>query len=104
LVLFFIGAPLGAIIRKGGLGLPTIIALGLFIFYQLLTIAGEKMTKSLIIEPWFGMWMSTALLMPLSIWLTYKASKEATLVDKEAYIKFFNKILVFLRIKKKEAI
>jgi lipopolysaccharide export system permease protein len=104
LVLFFIGAPLGAIIRKGGLGLPTIIALGLFIFYQLLTIAGEKMTKSLIIEPWFGMWMSTALLMPLSIWLTYKASKEATLVDKEAYIKFFNKVLIFLRIKKKQAI
>jgi lipopolysaccharide export system permease protein len=100
LVLFFIGAPLGAIIRKGGLGLPTIIALGLFIFYQLLTIAGEKMTKSLIIEPWFGMWMSTAILMPLSIWLTYKASKEATLVDKEAYIKFFNRILVLLRIKK----
>ncbi|MFZ4785904.1 MAG: LptF/LptG family permease [Flavobacteriales bacterium] len=100
LVLFFIGAPLGAIIRKGGLGLPTIIALGLFIFYQLLTIAGEKMTKSLIIEPWFGMWMSTAILMPLSIWLTYKASKEATLVDKESYIKFFNRILVFLRIKK----
>jgi hypothetical protein len=50
------------------------------------------------------MWMSTDFLMPLSIWLTYKASKEATLVDKEAYIKFFNKILVFLRIKKKEAI
>ena len=50
-MLFFVGAPLGAIIRKGGLGMPTVIALGLFIFYQMLTIAGEKMAKSAIVEP-----------------------------------------------------
>jgi lipopolysaccharide export system permease protein len=91
-VLFFIGAPLGAIIRKGGLGMPTVIALALFIFYQLLTIAGEKMTKSMIIDAWLGMWMSTAVLLPLSIWLTIKASKEAVLMDKDNYTRLLKKV------------
>jgi lipopolysaccharide export system permease protein len=100
MVLFFIGAPLGSIIRKGGLGLPTIIALGLFIFYQLLTIAGERMAKAMIIEPWVGMWMSTAVLLPLSIWINYKASKEARLVEKDFYLRFWNRILRFLHLKK----
>ncbi|MEZ4798328.1 MAG: LptF/LptG family permease [Flavobacteriales bacterium] len=98
LVMFFIGAPLGAIIRKGGLGLPTIIALGLFIIYQLTTIAGEKMAKSGIIEPWLGMWMSSIIFLPLSIWLTYKATKEAALLDKDIYSKMWRKVLnVFKR-------
>ncbi|MFY8137155.1 MAG: LptF/LptG family permease [Flavobacteriales bacterium] len=100
LVLFFIGAPLGAIIRKGGLGMPTVIALGLFIFYQLLTIAGEKMAKGGILEPWAGMWLSTALFLPLSVWLTYKASKEAALLDKDIYSKFFKKIFAIFKRKK----
>lgn len=87
LVLFFVGAPLGAIIRKGGLGLPTVVALGLFIIYQLLTMAGEKMAKGGITEVWFGLWMSTLLMFPLSIWLTYKASREAVLFDRDTYLK-----------------
>ena len=101
LVLFFIGAPLGAIIRKGGLGLPTVIALALFIFYQLLTIVGEKMTKSMIVEPWLGMWMSTAVLLPLSIWLTYKASREAVMFDKDNYAKWIQKLVRMVGIKPK---
>jgi lipopolysaccharide export system permease protein len=76
LVLFFIGAPLGAIIRKGGLGLPSVIALMLFILFEILTMLGEKMAKALFWEPWVGMWLSTAVLMPISIWLTYLAQKE----------------------------
>ncbi len=102
LVLFFIGAPLGAIIRKGGLGLPTVVALGFFIFYQLITIAGEKMAKSGIVEPWVGIWMSTALLFPISIWLTYKATKEAALLDKEVYSQFLKKMWSFFKRKKNE--
>jgi lipopolysaccharide export system permease protein len=89
LVLFFIGAPLGAIIRKGGLGLPTVIALCLFIIYQLVTMAGEKMAKSGIIDVWMGMWMSTLLMFPLSIWLTWKASREAVLFDRDTYLRIF---------------
>lgn len=82
LVLFFIGAPLGAIIRKGGIGLPTLIALGLFIFYHLLTMAGERMAKNQLIEPWIGMWISTVVLFPLSIWITLKAMKESALMQR----------------------
>ena len=76
LVLFLIGAPLGAIIRKGGLGLPSVIALLLFIIFELLTIAGEKMAKALIVTPWVGMWASTIVMAPIAIWMMYAAQKE----------------------------
>jgi lipopolysaccharide export system permease protein len=76
IVLFLIGAPLGAIIRKGGLGLPSVIALMLFIIFELLTISGEKMAKSLIISPWVGMWMSTLVMTPIAIWILFAAQKE----------------------------
>lgn len=99
-VLFFIGAPLGAIIRKGGIGMPTLIALGLFIVYQLLTMAGERMAKNMFIEPWLGMWMSTFLLLPLSLWITYKAMREAALLDKDIYKRAIAKVVAFLRRKK----
>lgn len=100
-VLFFIGAPLGAIIRKGGIGVPTLIALSFFILYQLLTMVGENMAKKGFLEPWIGMWMSTMVLLPISIWLTYKATKEAALLDSDGYKKFFQKI--FARFKNKTA-
>jgi lipopolysaccharide export system permease protein len=102
LVLFFIGAPLGAIIRKGGLGLPTLIALGLFIVYQLITIIGERVAKNGFIEPWLGIWISTIVLFPLSLWITIRATKEAALLDRYVYVKMLAKILVFLRIKPKQ--
>lgn len=76
LVLFLIGAPLGAIIRKGGLGLPSVIALLLFIIFELLTISGEKMAKALIISPWAGMWMSTLVMTPIAIWILISAQNE----------------------------
>lgn len=76
IVLFLIGAPLGAIIRKGGLGLPSVIALMLFIIFELLTISGEKMAKALIISPWVGMWMSTLVMTPIAIWILFAAQKE----------------------------
>jgi lipopolysaccharide export system permease protein len=75
-ILFFIGAPLGAIIRKGGLGWPTILALGIFILFEMLTIAGEKMTKSNILEPYIGMWLATFVTLPMGIFITYRARME----------------------------
>lgn len=99
LVLFFIGAPLGAIIRKGGLGMPTLIALGLFIFYQLITMAGERMAKNDIIAPWLGMWLSTFILLPLAIWITFRATKEAAILGDNQWMKsvphFFSKLNPF---------
>lgn len=102
LVLFFIGAPLGAIIRKGGIGLPTLIALGLFIVYQLLTMIGERLAKDMFLEPWLGIWISTVVLLPFSLWITLRATKEAALLDRDSYVRVFGKILTFLRIKPKQ--
>ena len=99
LILFFVGAPLGAIIRKGGLGIPTVIALMLFIVFQLVSIAGEKMAKGMILDASVGMWIGTAVMFPLSIWLTYKATKEAQLVDRDTYLLQWNKLLKKLRIR-----
>lgn len=101
LVLFFIGAPLGAIIRKGGLGLPTVFAILLFVLYYILTISGEKMTKSGTLEPWMGMWMSTVFLLPLGFWLTYKAANDSSIMDKEVYTRVFRWILKKLKIRSK---
>jgi lipopolysaccharide export system permease protein len=89
MVLFFIGAPLGAIIRKGGIGMPTLIALGLFIVYQLLTMAGERMAKNQIVDPWVGIWLSTFLLFPMSVWIFYKATREARMFDGMALSKIW---------------
>ena len=79
IILFFIGAPLGAIIRKGGLGWPTILALGIFILFEMLTIAGEKMTKSNILEPQIGMWLATFVTLPMGVFITYRARMEGKL-------------------------
>lgn len=91
-VLFFIGAPLGAIIRKGGLGLPTVIAIGLFLVYYIITIVGERMAKSGAIEPWIGMWISTVVLFPLSIFLSYKAATDSSIMNAEIYTAWFRKL------------
>ncbi len=101
LVLFFIGAPLGAIIRKGGMGLPILLAIALFVVYHLLTVSGERMAKSGIMEPWQGMWMSTLILMPLAIWLTYKAANDSILLERDAYIRILRKIGEKLRLVEK---
>ncbi len=101
LVLFFIGAPLGAIIRKGGMGLPILLAIALFVVYHLLTVSGERMAKSGILEPWQGMWMSTLILMPLAMWLTHKAANDSILLERDAYIRVLRRIGIFLRIVEK---
>lgn len=92
IVLFFIGAPLGAIIRKGGLGLPTVVAIILFLIYYIVTIIGERMVKSGSLEPLFGMWMSSLLLFPMSIFLTYKAATDSSIMNIEAYTRWFTKL------------
>lgn len=104
MVLFFIGAPLGAIIRKGGLGMPTLFALGLFIFYQLITMAGERMAKNDFIQPWLGMWLSTFILLPLAIWITLRATKEAAILGDKQWMKSIPHFLARLNPFKKAAI
>ncbi|MEZ4938189.1 MAG: LptF/LptG family permease [Crocinitomicaceae bacterium] len=98
LVLFCIGAPLGAIIRKGGLGMPIVVSVFLFIIYYVLMITGEKMVKSQVLEPWLGMWLSTFILTPLAIFILVKASNDSQIFRKESFLKVFGFIRVFKRL------
>lgn len=93
LIFFFIGAPLGAIIRKGGLGMPVIISVILFIVYYILDTMGTKMARDGIWLIPIGMWFSSMVLFPLGVFLTYKAMNDSALFNLEAYHKYFNKIL-----------
>ena len=77
LLLFFIGAPLGAIIRKGGLGMPTVLAIGIFLAFYILSMIGEQMVKAGKVTPWFGMWMSSLALLPFAVYFTRQAMRDA---------------------------
>lgn len=93
LILFFIGAPLGAIIRKGGLGMPIIASVIIFILYHVLSITGEKSAEEMAISPTIGMWLANMVFFPIGIFLTYKASTDSPIMDSEVYQKFFGKLL-----------
>ena len=91
-VLFFIGAPLGAIIRRGGLGLPVVVSVLFFVLFHIISITGEKSVKSGVIDANVGMWIASAVLLPLGIFLTIKATTDSPLLDTDAWIKMLNKI------------
>ncbi len=92
-ILFLIGAPLGSIIRKGGLGMPLVISVIFFLTYHVISITGEKFAREGVIPVYKGMWMSSVLLLPLGIFLMYKATTDSALFDRDAYLKFFNKFI-----------
>lgn len=92
IILFFIGAPLGAIIRKGGLGLPVVISVVFFLVFHISSITGEKLAKQGEMIPTTGMWMATVILLPIGIFLTYKATTDSSLLDREAWTKVFQRI------------
>ncbi len=91
LVLFFIGAPLGSIIRKGGLGMPLVIAIVFFLIFHLLNMFGEKFVKESITSPFVGMWLAILVLVPVGAFLTYKAMHDSQLFSKEFYSRVFKK-------------
>lgn len=101
IILFFIGAPLGAIIRKGGLGMPVIISVLFFILYYVISISGEKSAKIGTWSSWLGMWISSISLFPLGIFLTYKAVNESVILNTDIYIKAFQKLLFLKKYIKK---
>ena len=96
LVFFFIGAPLGAIIRKGGLGLPMVMSILFFLIFQILMSTGEKYSKSGVWHIYQGVWLATFVLVPIGIFLTYKASTDSQIFDIQNYLSFF-KSLIFWR-------
>lgn len=91
-LLFFIGAPLGAIIRKGGLGMPAVVATLFFILYYVMSFTGEKYALVGAVPAWEGMWASSAVLFPLGLFLVYKANADASLFDVESWVRIFHKI------------
>jgi len=76
MMLFLIAAPLGAIIKKGGIGLPLVISVLLFVLFYAINITGEKMGKELVVPVWFGMWMSTLVLLPIALIITFQALRD----------------------------
>jgi lipopolysaccharide export system permease protein len=93
LVLFFIGAPLGAIIRKGGLGMPVVVSVFFFLIFHILSITGEKFAKESVLSPFQGAWMASFVLLPLGIFLTYKATQDSALFDVDSYLAPLRKLL-----------
>lgn len=91
LVLFFVGAPLGSIIRKGGLGWPLFYSIIFFILYHVSTIIGEKMVEKHTLPIYIGMWMATIFLLPIGIFLSYKAANDSALFNADAYTRFFKR-------------
>ena len=92
LIFFFIGAPLGAIIRKGGLGMPVVISILLFIAYYIVSMTGEKSAREDVWQMVTGMWFSSFVFLPIGIWLSYKAATDASIMTAETYTKLFNKL------------
>ncbi len=98
IIFFFVGAPLGAIIRKGGLGMPVIISILIFLIYYVISMIGEKFVRENIMTPFVGMWISTIVMAPLSIWVTYKAANDSVIMNVETYFNWVKKLK--LRIQK----
>ena len=86
LVLFFIGAPLGSIVRKGGLGLPFVIAVVIFVIYHIIGITGENLVTRGRLDAFIGTWLSSIILLPFGIYLTYKATMDSPLFDLNLYL------------------
>jgi lipopolysaccharide export system permease protein len=100
-IFFFIGAPLGAIIRKGGLGMPVVISVLFFIVYYILDTFGLKISKEEVWPPFMGIWLSSAILFPVGVFLTYKAATDSAILNADAYIIFFQKLFAPFKSKKK---
>jgi lipopolysaccharide export system permease protein len=92
LVMFFIGAPLGAIIRKGGLGMPVVVSLLFFVLYWVISISCEKMAKEGVLGPMPGVWMAPLCLFPLGVFFTIKATGDSALFDADSYLAFLKRI------------
>ena len=93
LIFFFVGAPLGAIIRKGGLGMPTVISVIIFIFWYIINTSGMKMARDGNINMVAGMWVSTTIITPFGLWICYKSNKDSVVFNVDTYRRFFQRLL-----------
>ena len=93
LIFFFIGAPLGAIIRKGGLGMPVVLAVLIFIIYYIINNLGMRTGRQGTIPVWFGMWLSSLVLIPVAVFLTVKSNNDSMMFNIDIYKEFFRKLV-----------
>jgi lipopolysaccharide export system permease protein len=100
ILFFMIGAPLGTITRKGGLGMPLVISVFFFIVFHILNTSGEKMVKEGVMFPYSGMWLSSMILIPIGLFLMYKARKDAQPFSNDFPFKIWNTIKRFFPGKK----
>ena len=93
IALFLIGAPLGAIIRKGGLGLPVVVSVIFFLFFYIINTIGEKYVKHGNLSPLIGSWFAIVIITPIGMFLSYKAATDSAIFDADIYKRFFNRLL-----------
>ena len=96
-ILFFIGAPLGAIIRKGGLGMPVVVSMIFFLLYYVISITGEKIAREGDITPFEGMWLSSFILFPIGLFLTYKASTDSVILNVDSYLEKIKQLIAMVK-------
>ena len=92
LLFFFIGAPLGSIIRKGGIAVPLVLTVAFFVIYFALSVIGEKIAKGSVMPVWFGTWLSSFILLPLCVFLTYHATMDTAVLSPDTYAKWIDKL------------
>lgn len=92
LIFFFIGAPLGTIIRKGGLGLPVVISVLFFVIYYIVSTVSERMAEYGDLNMFLGVWLSSLILFPVGLFLTFKATSDSTLLDGDSWKKYFHQL------------
>ena len=97
IIFFFIGARLGAIIRKGGMGLPTVFAIVFFLVFHIVSFSTEKLVISGNLEAWPGMWVSSMVLLPIGLFLTWKAATDSPLLDRDAYYRAWQRFMARFR-------
>ena len=97
IVMFLIGAPLGSIIRKGGLGTPLVFAVIFFVIFNIFFMTGEKMARKDVMTSWSGMWLANIVLLPIAGFLVYKAMNDSNLFNKEAYYRAFQTIKKYIQ-------
>jgi lipopolysaccharide export system permease protein len=100
-IFFFIGAPLGGIIRKGGLGMPVVVSVLLFIIYYVISMMGERSARE-VVDPAVGMWISSLILLPLGAVLTYMSMTDSAVLSAEAYVNFVKRVGRFFKSKRHE--
>jgi lipopolysaccharide export system permease protein len=96
LVFFFIGAPLGSIIRKGGLGTPAVISVFFFVIWYVISLSAEKLVEENLVSAFAGMWAASYILLPVGIFLTYKASTDSVILNVDTYVAFFRRMKDYL--------